>query len=463
MAVQSTIKKDDEFDIEIVDMGSEGEGIGHADGYALFVKNALIGDRVRVKVMKAKKRYAYACLLEILRPSPDRVEPRCSLAYKCGGCQLQHWNYCRQLEFKEKRILDCLKRIGGFLDVEAVIEPIIGTEEPFHYRNKAQFPIGRDKEGNVTAGFYAGRTHSIIDTEHCYIQAEVNDPVMKIIKEFIREFQISAYDEASHTGLIRHVLTRMGFATGEVMVCIVINGDGLPHGHILAGRLSSVEGMKSISVNVNKENTNVILGKHTATLWGESFITDYIGNIRYQISPPSFYQVNPRQTERLYQTVLEFAGLTGTEVVWDLYCGIGTISLFLAQNAGSVYGVEIVPQAVEDAKVNARINGIGNVEFFTGAAEELVPRKCRDSSGMMAADVVVLDPPRKGCDATLLDTIAELAPQRIVYVSCDPATLARDARYLCENGYRLERARGCDMFPETVHVETCVLLSHKNS
>ena len=467
-----SIQKNDELELVIEDITTEGEGVGKVDGLALFVKDAIIGDRVKVKVMKMKKSYGYARLMEILEPSPARTEPVCPIARQCGGCQIQHMKYDEQLKYKENKVKNCLERIGG-LSLEkvgigensssgvAAFEPIIGMEEPFYYRNKAQFPVGRNKEGNIVTGFYAGRTHSIIDTSHCYIQAKENEQLLQLVREFMEENHIEPYNEETHTGLVRHVLTRVGFTTGEIMVCLIINGEKLPKSDKLVDKLKDIKGMTSICLNVNKEKTNVILGNKVTLLWGQGYITDYIGDIKYQISPLSFYQVNPVQTKKLYETALEYAGLTGNEVVWDLYCGIGTISLFLAQKAKEVYGVEIVPQAIEDAKRNAEINGIKNAEFFVGAAEDVLPQKYKESNGSMRAQVIVVDPPRKGCDEKLLETLIKMEPERIVYVSCDPATLARDLKYLEENGYKTTRVRACDMFGHSVHVETVCLLSRK--
>ncbi len=363
-----------------------------------------------------------------------------------------------------------LKRIGGldslFLPDEegweegsqgCRMEPIIGMEDPWRYRNKAQFPFGRDRNGRITAGFYAGRTHDIIENEDCLLGAEENKAVLKIIKNFMEEYHIEPYCEGNHKGFIRHALIRKGFCTGEIMVCIVINGKSLPQWEVLTERLKTVEGMTSISININMEKTNVILGKEIINLYGPGYITDYIGNVKYQISPLSFYQVNPVQTKRLYETALEYAELAGNETVWDLYCGIGTISLFLSQKAKKVCGVEIVPQAIEDARRNADLNHMGNVEFFVGKAEEVLPEQYEKNH--VHADVIVVDPPRKGCDFVCLDTIVKMAPERVVYVSCDSATLARDVKYLGEKGYQVKRVRCCDMFPHTGHVETVTLLT----
>lgn len=469
-------KKNDELVLEITDIGSRGEGIGHTDGYALFVKDALAGDIVRVRIMKTKKNFAYAKLLEIIQPSPDRVEPPCPVARQCGGCQLQHCSYERQLTWKEQKIANCLRRIGGQDVVTAeeageqahvssttvVIEPMLAMREPYHYRNKAQFPVGYDRTGHLVTGFYAERTHDVIPHLDCLIQDSCNQEILELVMAFLEEYQISAYQEETHTGLVRHILIRSARATGQIMVCLVINGSKLPHAEELVRRLLDSDlTISSICLNINQDKTNRILGDDIVLLYGQEYIEDRIGNIRYQISPLSFYQVNPEQTKRLYETVLEYADLRGNEVAWDLYCGIGTISLYLSEKADRVYGVEIVPQAIENANANARLNHISNVEFYVGAAEEIVPQKYQESGAALKADVVVLDPPRKGCDGKLLRTVVQMQPERIVYVSCDPATLARDLKYLCGEGYELKRVRGCDMFGMSYHVETICLLSHQ--
>ena len=528
-------QKNDELEVDIIDMGTEGEGIGKVKGYLLFVKDAVICDRVRVVVMKTKKNYGYARLLKIVKASPFRVEPKCPVARQCGGCQLQHCSYEKQTEWKEQKVKNCLERIGGFsLEGSTIeVEPILRMDEPYHYRNKAQFPVGTDKEGNPVAGFYAGRSHSIIANTDCNIQHPCNKEIVDTVLQFMKDYGILAYNEGTHTGLVRHILTRVGAVTGEVMICLVINGKKMPHDKELVDRLlncswnnktavnatiatnlasntttttvannetavnatvatnlasntttttvtnnktainatpaANIEddtnttlAIKSICLNYNEEKTNVILGQDIQVLYGEKYIEDYIGDIKYRISPLSFYQVNPVQTRRLYQTALEYADLKGGEVVWDLYCGIGTISLFLAQKAAHVCGVEIVPQAVEDAKENARLNHFENAEFFVGAAEDVVTKQYQKSNGSLKADVVTLDPPRKGCDEKLLETVIAMEPKRIVYVSCDPATLARDLRFLCDRGYELKKVRPCDMFGHSYHVETVCLLSRKD-
>lgn len=496
--IKFVCEKNDELELEITDIGNTGEGIGKIEGYTLFVKDALIGDTVRVKVMKTKKNYGYARLLEIIKPSEFRVEPKCPVARQCGGCQLQHCSYEKQLSWKEEKVANCLRRIGGievytekeykdlskenskekFEDrvsdlsgkeqgqVPVIMEPIIGMGKPVHYRNKAQFPVGYDKEDNLVAGFYAGRTHSIIPQTDCLIQHECNKQIVETVLEFMKKYKVTAYDEKKNSGIVRHILTRVGKTTGEVMVCLVINAKKLPHAEKFVEMILNCElniEIKSIVVNINRENTNVILGNKIQTLYGQSYIEDYIGEIKYRISPLSFYQVNPEQTKKLYQTALEFADIKEGEVVWDLYCGIGTISLFMASKAAKVCGVEIVPQAIEDAKQNARLNHMTNTEFFVGAAEDVVPEQYEKSGGKLKADVVTLDPPRKGCDEKLLDTVVKMAPSRIVYVSCDPGTLARDLKVLIHKGYEVKRVRACDMFGESYHVETVVLLSQQRA
>ena len=451
------IKKNEIYEVRIEDMGHDGAGIGKINGYPLFVKDALIGDVAEVKIIKAKKNYAYARLMHLITPSLHRVTPRCPVARQCGGCQIQALDYGEQLLFKQRMVENNLRRIGGLADVEVL--PVLGMDEPYRYRNKAQFPIGTDKEGNPVAGFYAGRTHSIIPCSDCMLGEEVNAQILSIVLDHMKRYHIPAYDETTGEGLVRHVLIRSAFATGERMVCLVLNGVQLPEQEALAEQLRHIPGMTSIMGNVNRERSNVILGNQVFSIWGKDTITDKIGDVSYQISPLSFYQVNPVQTRKLYETALSYAGLTGNETVWDLYCGIGTISLFLAQKAKKVYGVEIVPQAIEDARHNAKLNNIQNAEFFVGKSEEVLPAYYEENGG--TADVIVVDPPRKGCDEALLYTIARMAPARVVYVSCDPATLARDLKYLCGRGYQVDKVQPVDMFGHTVHVETVVLLSHK--
>lgn len=580
--ISMKFQKNELFVVEIEDIGNDGEGIGKADGFTLFVKDAVVGDTVEARIVKVKKNYAYARLEKVLKPSPFRVEAKCACHRQCGGCQLQTLSYEKQLEFKDRKIRDSLTRIGGFAPeyVDSHMEPIVGMEEPFRYRNKAQYPVGTDKNDRIVTGFYAGRTHSIISNTDCLLGTEENKEILNCILEYMRENHVSAYDEVNGTGLVRHILIRKGFASGEIMVCLVINrnmtqlsggrkrkdshagreikdsgkenrqgigkvkengrntegawqvngrksvavrraseaeqerlhqlsevkqertyqaserdlgsagGIGakaqqvnelqkeqeyLPGQKALIGKLAGFKNMTSVSVSINTEKTNVIMGKEIHTLWGSDTISDTIHvrdmtqagypftgkGLTFRISPLSFYQVNPGQTEKLYSLALQYAGLTGAETVWDLYCGIGTISLFLAGSARKVYGVEIVPQAIADARENAARNGIGNAEFFVGKAEEVLADFYEGNESEEKPDVIVVDPPRKGCDERCLEAMLKVQPERIVYVSCDPATLARDLRILCDGGYGIERVRGVDQFGMTVHVETVALLTRK--
>ena len=475
--------KNDIVTVKIEDIGTEGEGIGKLEGFTLFVKDAVMGDVVEARLVKVKKNYAYARLEKVLTPSPLRVEPVCPYHKQCGGCQIQAMSYEAQLQFKENKVKNNLVRIGGFdrLFIESVMEPVVGMEQPWHYRNKAQFPVGTDKDGRIITGFYAGRTHSIIANTDCALGVEENEPILQKVLAYMQNEKVSAYDETTGQGLVRHILIRKGFTSGEIMVCLVINGKSLPKEDRLVSTLREIPGMTSIWLNYNTKNTNVIMGTEGRVLWGQNTITDVIHRrsieeinsgkdclrydskenapqgITFAISPLSFYQVNPIQTEKLYSLALEYAGLTGEETVWDLYCGIGTISLFMAQCAKEVHGVEIVPQAIEDARKNAERNHIENAAFYVGKAEEVLPRLYEEEH--IFADVICVDPPRKGCDEACLNTIIKMAPKRIVYVSCDSATLARDLKYLCENGYEIRKVRAVDQFGQTVHTETVVLLS----
>ena len=448
------------IEVTITDMSETGEGIGKVDGYTLFVKDAIIGDTVKARLTKTKKNYSFARVEEIVVPSDKRVTPVCEYHRQCGGCQIQAMDYNAQLEFKALKVKNDLIRIGGFDEalIESISEPIIGMENPFRYRNKAQYPVGLNKDGDIIAGFYAGRTHSIIANTNCHLGVEENKEILETVISFMKKNGIKPYDEETGKGVVRHVLIRKGFTTGEIMVCVVINADSLKNADALVDMLSKIDGIKSISININKKNTNVILGDKCVTLFGSDTITDYIGDVKFNISPLSFFQVNPVQTKKLYDKALEYADLSGGETVWDLYCGIGTISLFLAKKAGHVYGIEIVPQAIIDAKENAAINNISNASFYTGAAEDLAPTLNE------RPDVIVVDPPRKGCDEKLLSTILSEKPEKVVYVSCDPATLSRDLKILCgSDEYVLKKVCPVDQFPHTTHVETICLLSKKNA
>lgn len=495
-------RKNDLVTLCIEDIGNGGEGIGRTDGFTLFVKDAIMGDTVEAKITKVKKNYGYARTERVITPSAFRVEPECPFHRQCGGCQIQAMDYERQLLFKVRKIRNNLIRIGGFdaAFIDEIMEPVVGMEIPWRYRNKAQFPVGYDRNGGLVTGFYAGRTHDIIPNTDCLLGAAENKQILEAVLSYMKENQVPAYREQTGEGLVRHILIRTGFASGEIMVCLVINGKKLPKEEALIRKLTEIplkagrfdaqkdkeqkesgkealvnpeadsaacRRIVSITVSINRERTNVIMGKEIRVLWGRGYIEDSIrilrageeNRVRFRISPLSFYQVNPGQTEKLYSLALSCAELTGKEIVWDLYCGIGTISLFLARYAGKVYGVEVIPEAIRDARENARINGIENVEFYVGRAEEVLPEKYKKDG--IRADVIVVDPPRKGCDEKCLETMLAMKPDRIVYVSCDSATLARDLAVLCEGGYELKKVQGVDLFGMTTHVETVAGLQRK--
>lgn len=462
------VAKNDETVIDIIGMNHDGEGVGRAEGYTLFVQGALPGEQVRVKVLKTKKQYGYAKLLDVLTPSPDRVAAPCPIYDQCGGCQLQHWSYAGQLAWKRQHVVDALERIGKLrVAGEArgsgpgvTVLPTLGMAEPWRYRNKAQVPIGVT-DGGLVGGFYARGSHRIVDMETCLIQHEHNDDVVSRVKAIGRQLGVTAYNEETGRGLLRHVVVKKAFRTGEMMLVLVTNGRDIPHADAWIGLIrEQIPQVASICQNVNPKQTNVIFGDETRVLWGRDVIYDYIGEVQFAISARSFYQVNPVQTEVLYNKTVEYAGLTGKETVIDAYCGIGTISLFLAQHADQVYGVEIVKEAIEDARSNAQLNGMTNVKFEVGASEDVIPRWKEQG---IEADVIVVDPPRKGCDPRLLETILQMKPERVVYVSCNPSTLARDLRVLEDGGYRTVEVQPVDMFPHTVHVECCSLLVRKDN
>ncbi|WP_138496474.1 23S rRNA (uracil(1939)-C(5))-methyltransferase RlmD [Paenibacillus pinistramenti] len=508
------VAKNEEHIIDIIGMNHDGEGVGRAEGYTLFAAGALPGEKVRVKVLHTKKQFGYAKLLDVLEASPDRVAAPCPIYDQCGGCQLQHMSYAGQLAWKRQRVVDALERIGKLrvsgsagigagADADAnagtgeiapesaeglgtsnpsdgsahsaepvqntidagvqeygknegiIVRDTLGMDEPWRYRNKAQVPIGVT-EGGLVGGFYAKNSHRIIDMETCLIQHEHNDEVVSRVKAIGRELGISAYNEETGRGLLRHVVVKKAFRTGEIMLVLVTSGRDIPHKDEWIGLIrEQIAGVASICQNVNTKQTNVIFGDETRVLWGRDVIYDYIGDVQFAISARSFYQVNPVQTEVLYGKTVEYAGLTGKETVIDAYCGIGTISLFLAQHADQVYGVEIVKEAIEDARSNAQLNNMNNVKFEVGASEDVIPRWKEQG---IEADVIVVDPPRKGCDPRLLETILEMKPERVVYVSCNASTLARDLAILEEGGYRTVEVQPVDMFPHTVHVECCALI-----
>ncbi|MCU9810873.1 23S rRNA (uracil(1939)-C(5))-methyltransferase RlmD [Paraclostridium sp. AKS81] len=447
--------KDREYEVDVVDIGQGGVGIGKHDGFTVFVDGGLISDKLKVKITKSKKNYAVGEIVEIIEKSPFRVERVCSDKLSdCGGCQIQELDYQKQLDIKTNEVKQTISRIGKLNDT--LVHPTLGMENPFRYRNKAQFPIQKI-DGKTVIGFYKKKSHDVIPTDKCIIQHDVNDKIIKIIKTYIKAYNVSIYDEKTHTGVLRHLVTKVGFETKEVMVVLVANGKKLPYLNELASVLKeNVPGFKTLVLNTNREKTNVILGKENKVIYGDGKINDYIGDLVFEISPLSFFQVNPSQTEVLYNKALEYADLKENDTVFDIYCGIGTISLFLAQKAKKVYGVEIVGDAIKDAKINAELNKLENTEFFVGKAEEVVPKLYKEGK---TANVVVVDPPRKGCEESVLDTIVSMKPDKVVYVSCNPSTLARDLAYLDERGYKCKEIQPVDMFPHTMHVESVALLS----
>ena len=454
------IEKNKEYVLDIVSQGYEGEGVAKIDGtFPVFIQGALVGEKVKVKIIKAKKTYAYGKLIEVIAESKERCVAKCSIYKRCGGCKLQHSTYKAQLDFKYERVKDCIEKIGK-LNNDIVKYPL-GMNEPWRYRNKVQLPIGMIN-GEIKIGFFAERSHDIIDMDNCLIQDEIADKVVKLTREWIVNNNIKPYNidgKYDETGILRHIMIRRGFTTNEVMVVIVTNGEKLPYKDEFVSIIKdNIPGIKSIIQNINSKPTNVILGLESKTLWGEDTISDYIGDFRFNISPLSFFQVNPKQTEVLYSKALEYAELTGNETVFDAYCGTGTITLFLSKKAKKVYGVEIIPQAIENAWINAKENNVDNVEFFVGESEVVIPDLINKG---VKADVVVVDPPRKGCDKKLLDAISNIDAKRIVYVSCDPSTLARDLAILEDNGYKTLEVQPVDMFPHTAHIENVAKLVKK--
>ncbi|WP_121610159.1 23S rRNA (uracil(1939)-C(5))-methyltransferase RlmD [Mesobacillus foraminis] len=444
------VQKNDYIDAEFTDLTHDGAGVAKVEGYPIFVPGGLPGEKAKIKIIKVNKGYGFGRLVEILERSHFRVEVSDEDAHKYGGCQLQHISYEGQLEYKKSQVEQVLTRIGKLDNVK--VHPVLGMEHPWHYRNKAQVPVG-EKDGKLIAGFFKPRSHEIVDTDESLIQLpEVNEAI-QTVKEICSELGIKAYDEQTHKGDLRHIMARYGKQTGELMVVLITRAAELPQKKQLIEKMTArLPKLKSIVHNINSKRTNVILGDKINILWGNEVIYDYIGNVKFAISALSFYQVNPDQTKVLYDKALEYAGLSGGETVIDAYCGIGTISLFLAQKAGKVFGVEIVPEAIEDAKRNAALNEITNAEFAVGEAETVIPKWYEDG---VRADVLVVDPPRKGCDEALLKTIIEMKPKKVVYVSCNPATLARDLRILEDGGYTALEVQPVDMFPQTTHVE-CV-------
>ncbi len=450
------IEERKQYTLTIEGIGDSGEGIGRIEGFTVFINDGIPGDKVLIEITKAKKKYAMGKIIEILKKSPDRIDPVCFVTHKCGGCQIQAIEYEKQLELKKSKVKSSIERIGKLEDV--LVHDTLGMETPYSYRNKAQFPIGKER-GKALIGFYQKGTHKIVDIDGCKIQHEINSKILDALKVFIDKYNVSIYDEKTGKGVLRHVLTRVSYASNDIMVVIITNGKKLPFKEELIDKLlKEIPEIKSIVQNVNTKKTNVILGRECKTLYGQDKIVDYIGNLKFEISPLSFFQVNPFQTKVLYDKALEYAKLDGNETVFDIYCGIGTISLFLAQKAKKVYGIEIIDAAIKDAKRNAQLNNLNNTEFFVGKAEEVVPKLYKEG---LKADVVVVDPPRKGCDREVLETIASMNPKRVVYVSCKPSTLARDLKILDELGYRTVEVQPVDMFPHTAHVETVARIQRK--
>lgn len=451
------VKKNEYITLTFEDLTHEGNGVGKIDGYPLFVPYALPGEEAVVKVLKANKKFGFGKLIEVKKPSNERVDPPCNVYYKCGGCQLQHMSYELQLDMKQNQVKNVMRKIAH-LDYVPV-HPTIGLEDPWRYRNKVQIPVG-EKNSELITGFYRMRSHDIIDEmERCIIQDETNDSIVDAVREIANDLGISAYDEEKDRGVLRHIMVRTGKATKEIMVVLITRTEKLPHQEKLIQRLTEAHPhIKSIVHNINRRRTNVIFGRKTKVIWGEEYIYDTIGDIRFAISPRSFYQVNPAQTKVLYDKALEYAQIDENDVVIDAYCGIGTISLFLAQKAKKVYGIEIVPDAIEDAKMNAEINGITNAEFVVGEAEKVMPKWKNQG---FTPDVIVVDPPRKGCEPEFLHAMIEMEPKRIVYVSCNPSTLARDLVILEEGGYETKEVQPVDMFSQTNHVECVALMSRE--
>lgn len=449
------LKKNEIYQAEIIDYTTEGSGICKIDGMVVFVPNSAVKDQLSVRILKANKKYAYGKIEEILMPSPDRIGADCNIFHQCGGCTFRHINYEAELAFKQKRVLDALTRIG---EVDGLrLGPIIGAPQRNQYRNKAQLPVTYDKAGKIRVGFFASGSHRVIPLDECMLQSSAFEPAIRYFLEWANRFNVKPYDEKTHSGILRHLYLRYAEKTDELMICVVANAKELRHQKQLVAILTeNIPNVKTIVLNTNMEKTNVITGKICHTLYGNGYITDVLCGLKFRISPLSFYQINRTQAEKLYTIAAEYAGLKQHETLMDLYCGTGTIGLTMAHQVKRLIGVEIVSQAIQDAGKNAEYNGITNAEFICGdaatAALSLKKRKIN-------ADCIILDPPRKGCDAALIDTIAEISPLRVVYVSCDPATLARDVKIFTKKGYHLKKAVPVDLFPGTPHVESVVLLS----
>ncbi len=453
------LQKNQRIEIKFHGMSAEGMAVGRYEGEAVFVPLGAPGDRARVKIVKAAKTHAFGRLEQVLDPAPCRTEPDCPVYAQCGGCCFRHIRYQTELEVKFQRVKDALERVGGFQDL--TLRPILPAPSPTGYRNKALLPLGQGPDGQLTLGFYAKNSHRIVDCPHCRLQPEEFRLVMEVFRDWARSYGDPVYDEVTHTGRMRRLYIRKAEATGQVLVCVVVKGSGLRHEAQLAQALrQAVPGFAGLVINSQSERTNVALGRRCRTAWGQGFIRDRLCGLEFDISPLSFYQVNRTQAERLYGIAAGYAALTGKELLLDLYCGTGAVGLSMAAKAQKLIGVEVVPEAVENARENARRNQVENAEFLCAdasqAAKELASRG-------LGPDVVVLDPPRKGCAPQLVETVAAMSPQRVVYISCDPATLARDLRRFAQLGYQPQEATPVDMFPGTAHVETIVLLQRENS
>lgn len=448
------VQKNETVIVNIEDLTSEGSGVGKIDGYPLFIPNTLPNEKCEVKVIKVNKNFGFGKLNKVIEASPERVEP----THQCGGCQLQHMSYPLQLQMKQDQVKNVMKKVAHLEDVP--VHPVLGMDHPFGYRNKVQLPVG-ERNGRLITGFYQPRSHRIMETtEPCNVQDEMINSIIDTARDTASDLGIRAYDEKGHRGVLRHLMVRIGKSMNEAMIVFVTRSSKLPHQEKLVKAIRDKHPeVKSIMHNINPKRTNVIFGDKTNLLWGEEYIHDKIGDLTFAISAKSFYQINPKQTEVLYNKALEYAAIESDDIVIDAFCGIGTISLFLAQKAKKVYGVEIVPEAISDAKKNAKLNRITNAEFVVGAAEKVMPWWTTQG---LRPDVIVVDPPRKGCDEELLQAMVDMDPKRIVYVSCNPSTLARDLRILEDNGYATKEIQPVDMFAQTTHVESVALIQKKN-
>ncbi len=452
------VEKNKKYNVQVIDFASDGNGIAKLDGFTIFVPLSVPGDELEILIVKVNASHAYGKITEIIKPSKNRVIPQCNAYSKCGGCTFMQSEYTLQLESKKKFVEDAMKRIGGFKNF--AVSEIIGMQNPYKYRNKMVFPFASDKNNEIQYGFFRARSHDLIPLSSCLLGDDINMPVLKTVKEHMKKYNIHPYCEANHSGTVRRVFTRKSYHTGETMVVISINGKSIAQADELVKALSSLDkNITSIFLNVNTQKNNLVLGDKNILLYGKPVICDILCGLKYEISPSSFYQINPVQTEKLYAKAIEYAAIKPNESVLDIYCGIGTISLCAAKYAKKVVGVEIVEAAIQNAKKNALNNNISNTDFYAGSAENVVPKLL---SNGFAPDVVILDPPRKGSDAATLSAIAAAMPNRIVYVSCNPATLARDAKYLSALGYIPNSASAVDMFPHTAHVETILLMQNRN-